>query len=312
MPNVNFCKEKSLTRARCTETLTGNGREINDTVKLHGKTWWESRVTNVQMPMEDVAELKKFVLKMCEKYPKVCKENNTEAVMASLDKQMVEQEKEPEVTPEEKPVVVAPIDVVPKSRIPLYWENTTEPHPERKAWSDIIVKKAYENLASFDSASDITLFCPKWKSLTNEVKVKAVGELFAGMASFESGYNPKTIFRECNVNKCVYKSGCFKHPQYGYCMQGNKKYEDGVVTSRGLLQLSIGSSKDGYKCAIEKAEDLHDPIKNLECGAIIMKQQIKREGKISAAVSYWSVIKPTNKKQPQIVERVKKYTPLCK
>lgn len=84
-PNINVCKEKTPQRARCTKTLSGEAQEINDTVKLHNKTWWENRVTNVQIPFEDYKELKKFILKVCEKYPSACKEYKTDEVLNNID-----------------------------------------------------------------------------------------------------------------------------------------------------------------------------------------------------------------------------------
>lgn len=301
MPNINICKEKSLTRARCTETLTGVGREINDTTKLHGKTWWESRITNVQMPVEDVTELKKFVLKLCEKYPKVCKENNTEQVIQNLDKQMAEV-----IVPE------TPNELIQPKRMALYWEKTSAPHPERKPWSDELTKIVAKDLAEYDKASDIEQFCPKYKSLNSEEKTKAVSELFVAAAFYESGYKPASFMRECRKEKCVYGSGCQIHPEFGYCMKGGHKLDGGIVISRGLMQMSLESALS-YKCeGLKVPNDLHDPIKNLRCANTIMKKQINRtENKIGAKSNYWAVLKPTNKNQALIIERIKKHAPKC-
>lgn len=197
------------------------------------------------------------------------------------------------------------------SRIALYWEDTSSgKSPQRKPWSDVITSNAKKDLSSFNSASDIELFCPKFKKLSDDNKIKAIGELFVSMSNFESGHNPKAQYRECSKSKCKYKSGCFEHKTYGYCMKGSSKYDEGTVISKGLLQLSISSSLS-YGCDLKNADDLYNPEKNLACGFVIMKKQIARTGVIGGASNYWAVLKPTNDKQKLIKARVVKYAPKC-
>jgi hypothetical protein len=171
----------------------------------------------------------------------------------------------------------------------LYWENTTAPHPERKPWTEALLKAIEPNMDTFSMASDMKNFCPKFESLNPSQQIEAVGELFVGMAKFESGFKPETSYRECDKSRCRYKE-CFKHSTYGYCMIGNKNYDGGVITSRGLLQMSISSSLS-YGCALKDSNDLHDPIKNLNCAVIILTKQIRRTGVITGSSNYWSVLK---------------------
>lgn len=209
--------------------------------------------------------------------------------------------------------VVAPGGTAPAARIALYWEDTTDggKHPERKPWSDAIIGAVKPDVEVYAKASDIAEFCPKYKSLSVDDKAKALGELYVSMSVFESGHNPKASYRECNKTKCQYKSGCFVHKTYGYCMKGDPKYDEGTVVSKGLLQTSISSSLS-YGCKLSSADDLFDPIKSLQCGHVIMKKQIARTGKIGGSSNYWAVLKPTNDKQKQIKARVVKHAPKCK
>lgn len=218
---------------------------------------------------------------------------------------------------EETPVTtpVQPGSTATPSRISLYWENTTEPHPERKSWSDTITAEIEKDLSTYNSAKDISEICPKYKSLKDSQKVKAIGELFVAMSYYESGFNPKSLFRECNKNSCIYSAGCQKDPTYGYCMKGGSSLDGGIVISRGLLQMSFSSAKNGYGCDISKPDDLHDPLKNLKCANKIMLKQINRsEKKITASSNYWAVIKSSYSKNKisAIKSRVLKYASFCK
>ncbi len=209
------------------------------------------------------------------------------------------------ISPVEKPQEVA-------TAFSLNWENTTEAHPERKPWSAQIKKSLGVSRADIEKASDLTSFCPKYFSLSAADREKALGELIVGMAYYESGYKPETIYRECSKTKCQYGGGCRVHETYGYCMKGGDPLENGLVVSRGLLQLSLLSSK-GYKCDVSKPEHLNDPIKNLACGVNILQRQVIRTGKITGASNYWAVIKGsyTNNKISEIQARVKKHAPKC-
>lgn len=176
-------------------------------------------------------------------------------------------------------------------RMILSWEKD---HPERQAWSDTLVSALAQKIPDMSKAKDIKTFCPKFELLDPIQKTRAFAELMIGMAKFESNWKPETSYRECLKSLCQYSS-CFKHSTYGYCMKGDPKYDGGVVTSRGLLQMSISSSLS-YGCDLKDSNELHDPVANLKCAVIILDKQIKREGVITAQRSYWSVIKSSYSK----------------
>lgn len=66
------------------------------------------------------------------------------------------------------------------------------------------------------------------------------------------------------------------------------------VTSRGLLQISIVSSRS-YNCGFANEQEIHQPIKNLECGVKILHRWSKEYGvmlngdKYSGLGRYWAV-----------------------
>lgn len=300
MPNVNFCKEKSLTRARCTETLTGNGREINDTVKLHGKTWWESRITNVQMPMEDVTALKKFVLKMCEKYPNVCKENNTQAVVASLDKQMSEQEKEPvEVIPKPEEPVKPPVVTTPVVYVTGKWNDS---------YNDLI-KKELVGKTILDTEPSRMNFCPKWKDLSKEDRVVEFSKYLRGIVIFESSFK---------INSRMVETTMGIDPITGV-----------QVASEGLFQLSYQDGKNykdcnGFDFSKDKGLALNDmkrtifkPELQFKCAISIMDRIMKNRvtenavGKGSYGLGrYWHVVR-SDSKAASIKNKMIEYKSKC-
>lgn len=95
-------------------------------------------------------------------------------------------------------------------------------------------KALYEALAKQDF-SDVKSPCQKLDTHN------CAAQLISKMAQYESSFKPETTYKESGH------------------LQG--------VTSRGLFQLSIVSAKSKvYGCTEIKVEqDLHDPIKNIQC-----------------------------------------------
>lgn len=180
------------------------------------------------------------------------------------------------------------ITTIPIERQKLSWESN---HPERQAWSDALIAALAQKIPDMGKAKDIKTFCPKYELLEPRDKIRAFAELMIGMSKFESGWKPETAYRECDKTRCRYKE-CFKHATYGYCMIGNKNYDEGVITSRGLLQMSIHSSMS-YGCGLKESKQLHEPVANLNCAVIILDKQIKRTGSMTAQSNYWSTLKST-------------------
>lgn len=183
--------------------------------------------------------------------------------------------------------------VIPNtSRIALYWENTTEPHPERKPWSDKLTGIIEKDLKQYNEAKDITRICAKYKSLKDTQKIKAIGEFYVGLAYYESSFNPKSFSVDVGT----------KNDLGSY--------------SVGLFQVSANdSAAKVYKATFE---NLKTPLMNIDVATEIFRRQLKNTGLLilpnSSKNRYFATILDGNKytKTPEIIARVNKHAPFCK
>lgn len=188
-----------------------------------------------------------------------------------------------------KPPVESGNEALPD--ISLYWENTTSPRPERKTWSQTLIAGFNEDLELYSSASDVTEFCPKYKSLSRNDKLKALGEFMVALAYYESGFNPKT--ESVDVGKP----------------------NDKGSWSVGLYQMS--ANDNSAKQVGVTYEKLKDPHLNILVAMIQLKKQISLRGKFfldnSDSMRYWAPTLRNNKysKIPEIKARVLKHAPKC-
>lgn len=198
------------------------------------------------------------------------------------------------ITSGDKTAVVASHDVTqvkPSERIALSWENTTAPHPERKPWSDKLTSIIKTDLVKYSEAKDITRICPKYKTLKDEQKIKAIGELYVGLAYYESSFNPKSFSVDV----------------------GNKNNKE--TWSVGLYSMSgVDSASRLYGADFTK---LQDPLINIQVAAEQIRRQLKNTGLLilpnSSKYRYYAVILDGNKysKVSEILARVKKNSPSC-
>lgn len=206
------------------------------------------------------------------------------------------------------PMVLEPIIVEPDYS--LSWENTSAPHPERKAWSQTVAAVLKEREASFAKAKDMKVYCPKFATLSSSGKLKALGELIVGITYYESGYSPTSRMIETNLGgKSNPVDPITKRP----------------VASEGLLQLSYQDIQWAKFCEFDWSKDkglsdkdpkktIMDPHKNLRCGIKILANQIDSKGEINLASGvYWAVLREGGKysKINEIAARVKKAAPDC-
>lgn len=63
-----------MTRGYCVDMVSGREYEINDVERLDGKTWWDMRPTNIQMPASTWTDLKKYIIKTCKRFKNCDKE----------------------------------------------------------------------------------------------------------------------------------------------------------------------------------------------------------------------------------------------
>lgn len=203
------------------------------------------------------------------------------------------QEEAPIVKPEE-----------PKKAHSLSWENN---YPTRKEWSKIIYSEVEGRFESFDKASDMSLFCPKYKSLDKDKKIAAISQMIVGVAYHESGWKATSWMTESTMGKD--------------CITGVQ------IKSEGLLQLSYCDMTWAKHCKFDWAKDksldqndskktIFDPYLNLSCGIGILANQIDKYGKIVMAKNiYWAVLKDPSvgkySKVNQIADSTKKALEFC-
>lgn len=171
----------------------------------------------------------------------------------------------PSASPSPQP---QPVDVI-RAR----WEPKNRDGAE---WS----KHVYEALPVLapkllaKAPADVATFCPAYSKLSEGDRRNFWVYLLSGMTEFESGHNPAVTYKEN-----------FKDAKGNY------------VISRGLLQISIESG-NAYGCGFKTEQEIHDPIKNLDCGLKILNRWIGSDGVISGhstswlgGARYWSVLR---------------------
>jgi len=174
--------------------------------------------------------------------------------------------------------------------ISLSWESG---HSERAAWSDKWASIITESMDVYSGASDITRICPKFKSLTADQKIKAIGEFWVSVAYYESGFNPKS--QSVDV--------------------GSKDNKDSW--SVGLYQLSARDSAN-KKGPNYSFSELNEALPNIHLAHVQMTTQIKNCGKLilenGSKCRYWAVILDGNKysKVSQILSRTQSNASFCK
>lgn len=165
---------------------------------------------------------------------------------------------------------------------PLAWESANK--SERLQWSNyvfqVIDTEVFDNL---NRATDATTFCPNYNQLNRDQRINFWGMLFAGIAYYESAWDPTSRMRETTM--------------------GSDPVTGQPVYSEGLLQLSYQDVEWAPYCEFDWNADRNlssnspqktilDPYKNLSCGIKIMADQIDRTGRIvlSSGV-YWATLR---------------------
>lgn len=134
---------------------------------------------------------------------------------------------------------------------------------------------------------DIGRFCPAYKHLPRQKRIRFWVGLLSSMAEFESTFDPEAAAR--GPSKDVFR-------------------RRGV--NRGLLQISKESANQpGYSCGIKKAKHLHDPAIHLPCAVKILSTWVsadrviasyKGNKKTRGGGRYWAVLQEKNGRLPAI------------
>jgi hypothetical protein len=150
----------------------------------------------------------------------------------------------------------------------LSWETT---HPERQAWSKILLDNITSNFDVLNKAQDINRFCPKYgNALTKDQKINVLGELFVALAFYESKWTPNETDQD----------------------QGDEG--DLETYSDGLFQVS-GADWENYNLQKVLPHYLHKDLltvePNIKLAMALMSQQITKQGLICVSSNvYWATL----------------------
>ncbi len=194
---------------------------------------------------------------------------------------------------------------------PLAWENFKREVPQAALWSKMIyeiIENKTPEILSQNSADDVEIFCPKYRTLNDHQRENFWAQLFVGIARFESSWHAtsSTVERQMNSKDSV--TGLH-------------------VASEGLLQLSYQDEKNyGLKCGFDWNKDkkykqkderktILDPYKNLNCGIQIFAYQLRRFRKIVVddhRQLYWAVIYNGRANKIKEISDITKSLSFCK
>jgi len=156
---------------------------------------------------------------------------------------------------------------------PLSWESSA--HPERAAWSTALYQIVSNSFSTLTQATDLTFFCPKYASLTQDQQINLIADIFASDSYYECSWDPTEYSVDVGTAN------------------------DNSTWSVGLLQMSVVDQQNygftfGYTFA-----DLQTPTDNLVLGVAVMAHQISRYGTIlipkGSPGLYWSTMNPGGK-----------------
>ncbi len=185
-------------------------------------------------------------------------------------------------------VVVAEVKADISQFEPIIWEKAD---PKRKEWSKMIysvLENEERSLLENNVATDISMFCPQFESLTQAQRINFWGQFFAALAQRESGWNPTSQMVETS--------------------QGIDPVTKKHVISEGLLQLSYQDEKsydldcgfdwnrDSQLAQKDPRKSILNPLLNLRCGVKIMAHRLRKDSAITKETGvYWAVLRKNNR-----------------
>jgi hypothetical protein len=108
-----------------------------------------------------------------------------------------------------------PVDPNAYKPVPLAWETSVA---GSAAWSKAIytyIKTSQPQMLGQNVADDVETFCPKYRSLSDNQRLNFWGQLFAGIAKYESGWKPTSRMVETTMDSI--RSQDDKWPAKVYC-----------------------------------------------------------------------------------------------
>ncbi len=153
---------------------------------------------------------------------------------------------------------------MPIPTVPLSWERKIDDaqvsqnaHPERAAWSAHLCGLIDQNYAAFTSADDIKIVIPDFRKLNRDQIITKLGELFARVAEYESSWDPACTSQDVNGNNA---------PDY---------------LATGFYQLNVHDQAAFQTGTTYTANELKDPLNNINCGVKIALYLIQKMGRLT-------------------------------
>ena len=137
-------------------------------------------------------------------------------------------------------------------------------------WDEALKIAILESKLITSTPADADAFNMKPKEWTHWANI------FSMIAFYESKFDPKTSYTE-----------------------GFDDATGAPVVSRGLFQLSLESGR-GYGCPFTTVDDVHDPVKNIQCAVKILERWVIRDNRIAGkktfggylgGARYWAVLR---------------------
>ncbi len=154
----------------------------------------------------------------------------------------------------------------------------------KKEWIESIKKDIQDNdldellTRKLDSKEVIKLKCSNYDSLKEEDRKKFWVIFMTGIAAAECNYNPKCFYAEPGT-----------HDSYGLL-----QIDAPNSRAHGCVKRD-GSTPKGGKEGRDNGGDMYDPEVNLRCGMYIVRNQLRRSGKLFYEKSYWAVLREGRK-----------------
>ncbi|MBS1970677.1 MAG: hypothetical protein JSU04_10235 [Bdellovibrionales bacterium] len=169
---------------------------------------------------------------------------------------------------------------------PLAWESQKS---DGKDWTNYLFELIQQQAPELiQGADDVTLFCPRYFSLTTNERVNFWGLLVSGIVKYESSFDPTSRMRETTM--------------------GTDPVTGKPVYSEGLMQLSYQDGRNYEFCdqfdwnadkhldPADPRKTILDPYKNLQCGVKILALQVRNRNRITLSKGvYWAVIRTDGK-----------------
>lgn len=161
-------------------------------------------------------------------------------------------------------------------------------------WSAALLAKIKGEFITLDLATDMKRFCPSYRLLGEEERVRVWAEFWVAVAYYESLWDPKVALVDVG------------------------KPEKKDTWSVGLYQMSVVDQDWLWGKRLYSFEQLQTAEANIDLSLSVMRRQISRSGGLivlpnSHKLRYWAVLLDGNKysRVNEISKDVRKRLPIC-